>query len=435
MDNGAAWLLVDLACQEASVVCVPLPRFLTAAERADALRVCGIDALFTSTPELFVDSFTLIEKFADLPLPLMFNADAAGYDLPENTSKISFTLGATGGPKAVCLSDAQQRVQAKALASAVQIQTPVHLCVLPLSYLLENVAGVYATLQAGGTVIVRSLSELGYTGNRLVDPQKFLLALTEVQPDTLILTPHLLQVLVHAVKEGWEPPLIRFIAVGGGIVSAALITEGRALELPVHEGYSLAEGASFVSLNTPAIDQAGSCGLPLPHMQVGIEHFEITISGNSMLGYAGERSSWNQPRIHTGDLGYMDDWGFLHLTGRRSNLLLSTQGQIISPEWVESELLSSPLLADAMVVGNSRPFCVALIAPRNPETSDRAIEAVVSAANVRLPEYAHIRQWLRLKRPIADDPELILENGQMRRERIAVKYREEIESLYKNELN
>src|SRR3546814_199526 len=61
-DNGAAWLLIDLACQEANVVCVPLPLFLTAAERTDALRACGIDALFTSTPELFTDSFTLSEK-------------------------------------------------------------------------------------------------------------------------------------------------------------------------------------------------------------------------------------------------------------------------------------------------------------------------------------------------------------------------------------
>jgi long-subunit acyl-CoA synthetase (AMP-forming) len=364
----------------------------------------------------------------------MLNDAASGYDLPEDTSKISFTSGATGGPKGVCLSAAQQLTQAKALANAVQIQTPVHLCLLPLSHLLENVAGVYTTLQAGGTVIVRSLGELGYKGNRLADPQAFLAALTEVQPDTLVLTPHLLQVLVYAVKQGWEPPLMHFIAVGGGIVSAALITEGRALELPVYEGYSLAEGASFVSLNTPRTDQAGSCGLPFPHVKIGIDHFEITISGDSMLGYAGEPSSWKQSRIYTGDLGYMDDWGFLHLTGRRNNLLLSTQGQIISPEWVESELLSSPLLAEAMVVGNSRPYCVALISPRNPATSDRAIDAVVSAANVRLPEYAHVKQWLRLDKPLAEDPELILENGQMRRERIAIKYRQQIEALYKTEV-
>jgi long-subunit acyl-CoA synthetase (AMP-forming) len=218
-------------------------------------------------------------------------------------------------------------------------------------------------------------------------------------------------------------------------VSAALITEARGLELPVYEGYGLAESASLVSLNTPKIDQAGSCGLPLPHVQVDIEHFEITIRGDSMLGYAGEPESWHQTRIYTGDLGYMDDWGFLHLTGRRNNLLLSSHGQIISPEWVESELLSAPVLAEAMVVGNSRPYCVALLAARNTDTSDRALDAAVAAANIRLPDYAQVKHWLRLETPFSDDAELILENGQLRRERIALKYRDQIEALYSSGMN
>ncbi|MES2627238.1 MAG: AMP-binding protein [Pseudomonadota bacterium] len=430
-DNSAAWLFADLACQEANVACVPLPLFFTAAQRKWALQVCGIDALLTSAPDLFTDLFTLDKKFTDVPLSLMLNAEASGLALPEDTSKISFTAGATGSPKGVCLSTVQQLAQAKAIAHAVQIQSPVHLCVLPLNYLMENVAGAYATLQAGGTVIIRSLSELGYVGNRMLEPQKFLDALIAVQPDTLVLTPNLLQILVHAVKQGWQPPLMKFIAVGGGIVSAALITEARALELPVYEGYALVEGASFVSLNTPRTDQAGSCGLPLPHVQIEIEQFEITINGNSMLGYAGEPGSWNQERIYTGDLGYMDDWGFLHLTGRRGNLLLSSHGQIISPEWVESELLSSPLLAEAMVVGNSRDYCVALLTARKPEISDRVLAEVVASANIRLPDYAQVKDWLRVEQPFSEDAELMLENGQLHRERIALKYRSQIEALYK----
>jgi long-subunit acyl-CoA synthetase (AMP-forming) len=437
-DNSAAWLFADLACQEANVVCVPIPLFFTAAQRKAALQICGIDALFTATPELFNDAFTLDEKFAELPLSLMVCSAPARPGLPADTSKISFTSGATGDPKGVCLSAAQQLAQARALANAIQLQTPVHLCVLPLSNLMENIAGVYATLQAGGTVIVRAMADFGFngsgfSGSRLTDPEKFSRALTEVQPDTLMLTPQLLQVLVHAAKQGWQPPQMKFIAVAGGIVSAALILEARARGLPVYEGYCLAEGASLVSLNTPRTDQAGSCGLPLPHVHVEIDHFEITISGNSMLGYAGEPTSWNQRRIYTGDLGYMDDWGFLHLTGRRNHLLLSSQGQLISPEAVESELLSSPVLAEAMVVGNSRPYCVALLAPRNPQSSDRTIDAAVAATNMRLPDHAQVKQWLRLEKPFAEDAELMLENGQLRRERIALKYQEQIDALYKNE--
>ena len=432
-DNSAAWLFADLACQEANVVCIPLPLFFTAAQRKSALYLCGIDALFTATPELFANEFTLDAKFEELPLSLMLHSAPSGLEVPVDTHKVSFTAGATGSPKGVCLSAAQQLAQAKAIAHAIQLQTPVHLCVLPLSNLLENIAGVYATLQGGGTVIVRPLRGVGFSGTRLTDPQKFLLALTEVQPDTLMLTPQLLQALVHAVKQGWQPPLLKFIAVAGGIVSAALITEARALELPVYEGYSLAEGASLISLNTLRADQAGSCGRPFPHVEVEIDHFEITISGDSMLGYAGEPASWNQSRIYTGDLGYIDDWGFLHLTGRRNNLLLSSRGQLISPEAVESELLSSPALAEAMVVGNGRPYCVALLAPRNPHAPDRLLDAVIAAANARLPDHAQVKQWLRLEKPFAEDADLMLENGQLHRERIALKYQKQIEALYNRE--
>ena len=432
-DNGAAWLFTEFACQEASVVCVPLPLFFSAAQRKAALHIAGIDALITATPELFTDTFTLDAKFTEVPLSLMRSNAHTALAVPENTSKISFTSGATGSPKGVCLSAAQQLAQGRALANVIQILNPVHLCVLPLSNLLENVGGVYATLQAGGTVVVSSLRELGFIGSRLADPQKFLQVLHEVQPDTLMLTPQLLQVLVHAVKQGGQPPLLKFIGVAGGIVSAALITEARGLELPVYEGYSLTEGASLISLNTPKADQAGSCGLPLPHEQVNIDHFEITISGNCMLGYAGEPASWEQKRIYTGDLGYMDDWGFLHLTGRRNNLLLSSRGQLISPESVESELLSSPTLAEAMVVGNNRPYCVALLMPRNPQATDRAVDAAVSAANIRLPDHAQVRQWLRIEKPCAEDADLMLENVQLRREHIAMKYREQIEALYASE--
>ena len=432
-DNSAAWLFADLACQEAGVVCVPIPLFFTAAQRKATLDICGIDALFTATPALFAEDFTLDEKFTELPLALMLCSAPSRPELPADTSKISFTSGATGSPKGVCLSAAQQLAQARALANAIQLQTPVHLCVLPLSNLMENIAGVYATLQAGGTVIMRALSELGFSGSRLTDREKFLHALAEVQPDTLMLTPQLLQVLVQAVNQGWQSPRLKFIAVAGGIVSAALITEARAHELPVYEGYSLAEGASLVSLNTPRTDQAGSCGLPLQHVHIEIDYFEITISGSSMLGYAGDPVSWNQGRIYTGDLGYMDDWGFLHLTGRRNNLLLSSQRQLISPESVESELLSSPVLAEAMVLGNSRPYCVALLAPSNPHSSDRAIDAVVAATNVRLPDHAQVKQWLRLDKPFSEDAELMLENGQLCRERIALKYQEQIAALYRSE--
>ena len=78
-----------------------------------------------------------------------------------------------------------------------------------------------------------------------------------------------------------------------------------------------------------------------------------------MLGYVNQPDSWGLDAIRTGDLGYIDDSGFLHIEGRRKNLIISSYGRNISPEWVESAFLSNPLFSDFVVFGDAQPFCVA----------------------------------------------------------------------------
>lgn len=214
-------------------------------------------------------------------------------------------------------------------------------------------------------------------------------------------------------------------------MAAALITEARALGLPVYEGYGLSECASVVSLNTPAAWQTGSCGKPLPHLSVSIEEGEIQVSGNSMLGYVDEPATWFRKRIATGDQGYLDTQGFVHIDGRSKNVLISSYGRNISPEWVESELLASPLVAEAVVFGDARPHCVALLTPARSDISDRQLQGVVAAANARLPDYAQVKQWLRLSEPLACGTNLVTTNGRPRRARIAHAFRARIAALYR----
>jgi long-subunit acyl-CoA synthetase (AMP-forming) len=149
-----------------------------------------------------------------------------------------------------------------------------------------------------------------------------------------------------------------------------------------------------------------------------------------MLGYVGESASWYPAEILTGDLGYFDDRGFLHINGRRKNLLISSYGRNISPEWVESELLSSPVLAEAVVYGDARPWCVALLRPRLPETPDYLLHVAVSAANAQLPDYAQVKHFLRLDKPLAEIAGLLTENGRPRRDRIEQHYQQQIDALY-----
>jgi long-subunit acyl-CoA synthetase (AMP-forming) len=427
-DNGLSWVICDLACQMAALPFLPLPLYFTAEQCAHALREGGIDTVLSDAA--LPDNYAREDGASLLPGCDLYRAQLDVIPpLPPDTGKLTFTSGSTGNPKGVCLSNAQLVRQAQTLAEVVGLRAPRHLCVLPLATLLENVAGVYAPLLAGGTVEVRSMESLGMSGSRMTNPQRFLHTLSSAQPDTLILIPQLLQLLTHSVKAGWMPPPMRFIAVGGSRVSATLIEEARAVGLPVYEGYGLSECASVVSLNTPAHDLPGSCGKPLPHVRVRLENGEIVIDGNAMLGYVNEPASWAQNTIRTGDLGRLDEQGFLHIEGRGKNLLISSYGRNISPEWVESELLATSVFSQAVVFGDARPFCVALVNPARSDFDAAVMQAAIDAANARLPDYAQVRRWLPRTLTGA---EFCTANGRPRRAEIERVYAGELEALYGN---
>lgn len=434
-DNGAAWLIVDLACQQANIPCVPLPLFFTGSQLQHAAHAAGIDVVFTQQPEQWQDAAPLQaaptqDDCHDLGLWLLRRQPAQRPALPQGTGKLTFTSGSTGTPKGVCLSSAQQLLQAQALAQAVAVRAPRHLCVLPLSVLLENVAGVYAPLLAGGTVVLRPLQQLGFAGSSLQQPARLLQQLQQVQPDTLILIPQLLQVLVHAVQAGWQAPPFRFIAVGGARVAPALVHAARRSGLPVYEGYGLSECASVVSLNTPQADRAGSCGRPLPHVQLQQRGGELVVRGNLMLGYLDDASSWYPQEFATGDLGHIDDDGFVHIDGRRKHQLISSYGRNITPEWVESEVLGTLLFRDVVLVGEAKPWCSALLHPVAAAVSDEQIQQAIDGVNARLPDYARIQRWWRLPQPLAATPGLLTSNGRPRRAAIDAAFQHEIAALY-----
>ncbi len=120
---------------------------------------------------------------------------AASVSMPTGTNKITFTSGSTGTPKGVCLSNESQWQVARSIDCAFQQDEVNHLCILPLSTLLENIAGIYAPLLHGGTVQLASASARGFEGSRLVNPQALLKLINDVQPTSIILVPDLLMVL------------------------------------------------------------------------------------------------------------------------------------------------------------------------------------------------------------------------------------------------
>jgi long-chain acyl-CoA synthetase len=435
-DNGIPWLVIDLACQQASICLVPLPGFFSTGQLQHVFRQAAVDAVICQQADTFEALLAgrILGRQTIQPGNLsLLRLETAGNpaQLPAQTGKITFTSGSTGQPKGVCLSNEQLLRQARVLANAVKLVSPRHLCLLPLSTLLENVAGLYAPLLSGGEVIIPSMGEVGFTGSSELDGQKFLATIQRYQPHSIILTPQLLLMLVSAAAAGWQPPTsLRFVAVGGGKVATELLRRAAELGIPAFEGYGLSECASVVGLNTPGHNRPGSCGRPLPHVQLEIDDGEVVVSGNAMLGYLGEPESFGSVSVRTGDLGELDEDGYLHIHGRRKNLLISSFGRNINPEWVESEMLGQPLLAECVVLGEARPYCVALITPRQPGTSDAAIGEHIERVNAGLPDYARVRRWHRLSQPLHAQPGLLTANGRPQRDAIAQRYASLLTSLY-----
>lgn len=435
-DNGFDWLAADLACQRKGILLLPLPTFFSPQQLHHAIRSVAPEALLTTAAAATaVDGLSTAHPLASTGLNLYrFAHPDQQPPLPPGTGKITFTSGSTGTPKGVCLSHEQLLQQAQALADAVGMKQPKHLCLLPLTTLLENV-GAYAALLADGEVMVPSLTELGFSGSSSVNPSQLLAAISRYRPNSLILTPQLLSLLVTAADAGWAAPdSLRFVAVGGSKVSPDMIARAHARNIPAYEGYGLSECVSVVSVNTPAHCNHHSSGRPLPHLQLHLDQGEILVRGNSMLGYLDEPQSWGQTEIRTGDLGHLDAQGFLQINGRRKNLIISSFGRNISPEWVESEVLANPLIADCVVYGDARPYCVALIAVRSRQADDAMVQAWLDRVNATLPDYAQIRAWHRLPQPLAALPQLVTSNGRPRREAVFDYFREPLERLYQDTL-
>lgn len=440
-DNSIDWIVVDLAARIAGITLVPLPTFFSPTQLAHIVVAADLDTLLSDTSlagedrlaplhDNFTDSgrsiagFHLARRDVQAVVPSVDNVSLT------DIAKVTFTSGSTGAPKGVLLTAQAMDAVADALTSALATVTMKnHLCVLPLSTLLENIAGVYVPLLRGTTVTVLSLPQVGLTGSSQFDAAVLLRAIDDFGADSLILTPQLLKSLVSTLHDAQRTlPGLQFVAVGGGRVAPSLLREARTCGLPVYEGYGLSECSSVVALNTPAHHLEGSCGKPLEHVGVRIEDGEIIVSGNASRGYLGDLRTVSAD-VATGDLGHIDAAGFLHITGRRKNLLITTYGRNISPEWIESELLSEQCIAQCMVFGDDRPHLGALIFAL-PTVSDTQLVEAIARINLQLPDYARIHVWHRLPQPFSQANGLLTENLRIRREAIAHHFQSQIESLY-----
>jgi long-subunit acyl-CoA synthetase (AMP-forming) len=437
VDNGPAWAVLDIAAMAEKNPLVPLPSFFSDAQFKHAIQDAGISMIVTDQPArftaLFKDStqITFDLSIDEKKLTLIeLNVEPASTKLPDSTAKITYTSGTTGQPKGVCLSANNMQQVAESITEAVQL-TPQdqHLCILPLATLLENVAGLYATLLAGGTAHILPSNQVGFKGSAF-DIEHLYQALKKSHATTAILIPELLSALVNFIEGGAAPlTSLRFLAVGGASVAPSLIKRALAVGLPVFEGYGLSESASVVALNTPAANKVGSVGKVLPHLQIKLnDNHEIFVKGANYLGYINQANT-DEGWLDTGDIGYLDDAQFLFITGRKKNIFITSFGRNVSPEWVERDLTSTTAIQQACLFGESKPWNTALILTTQ-NTTPASINAAISQINASLPDYAQVGQYLLATEPFSVSNNQLTPNGRLKRNEIWKIYQPVIDALY-----
>ena len=423
LDNGMPWVVADLAAEQAGVVHVPLPLFFTPEQTAHALQAAGVDTLITVAPlaarwPQAQDTRWVVagEPLCALRLP------AQGLPMPPGTAKLTFTSGTTGTPKGVCLGAEALLAVADGIGAATAgLGIGHHLCALPLPVLLENLAGVMAPLRRGARCTVLPLASLGLTGASGFDPAAFHRQVVAHEPNSLILLPQMLRAWTHYLGATGQsaPSSLRLVAVGGAAVGERLVDAARRVGIPACEGYGLSEGASVQTLNLPGADRPGSAGRPLPHARVRVAaDGELEVAGSLFLGYLGDPTpppAW----WPTGDLGEVDADGHVWVRGRKKQVLITSYGRNVSPEWVETALRGEPAVAQAVVFGDGQPALGAVLWPlaagQDDAATDAALAAAVAAANAGLPDYARIVRWVRGRAAFHADTGLATPNGRPQR--------------------
>jgi long-chain acyl-CoA synthetase len=427
LPNGPDWVVLDLAAMLGGVRAVPIPDFFTDAQRIHALDDADCDLyVFAAGKKDSVEKLVPHPAWAPVaaPLPGLSALGRSRRLTHQLREKVTYTSGSTGSPRGVRLP---QKLLASVTTGIVEALRDAdierHLSLLPLATLLENVAGVYAPLTKGVEVIALPGPSVGLTGSSSLDPAVLGRTLEQYRPDSLILVPQLLLALTGLVAFGVvRPDYLKLIAVGGGRVGTGLLDNAELLGLPVYEGYGLSECGSVVTLNTPHARRRGSVGKPLPHVKVRIaQDGEILVQGRAMAGYVDSLPDVGCQWYATGDVGYLDEDGYLYIRGRRRNVFITAFGRNVNPEWIEAELMASPQVAQALVHGEERETNVALLWLRQPMDS-ASLEALVSKVNARLPDYARVHEHHVMAEPISAD--LLTANGRLRRELATEHYAE-----------
>jgi long-chain acyl-CoA synthetase len=228
--------------------------------------------------------------------------------------------------------------------------------------------------------------------------------------------------------------------------------------IPIHEGYGLTETSPVIAVNTPAAHKLGTVGKPLANVEVRIaDDGEVLARGPSIFsGY------WHRPDetrsvfvdgwFKTGDIGNLDNDGYLSITDRKKDLIKTSGGKFIAPQPIENSLKLNPLIGTAVVIGDRRKFPAVLISPHFPVLEDWAhanqidfssrqtlvantkvqalYEGIIEELNSNLARFEKLKRVLLLPEEFSAADGTLTHTFKVRRRGIEDRYRSLIDEMY-----
>ena len=420
---------------------------------------------------------------------------------PDDIASIIYTSGTTGAPKGVMLSHANFVSNIETLASIIEFgPADIDLSFLPLSHVLERL--VIFAFQSRGTTMAFAESVESVAAN-----------LIEVRPTIMVSVPRLFEKIYTRVMDailsgsflkkkifywalgvgrecgarrlrGQPVPAslkrrlglahklvfskilektggrVRFFVSGGAPLAKEIAEFFYALGLVVLEGYGLTETSPVIAVNTFANLRFGTVGKPIPGVDVKIAgDGEIVVRGpNVMTGYYKKPEETREVLVdgwlHTGDIGFLDRDGFLVITDRKKDLIVTSGGKNVAPQPIENLVKQSPYILNAVVLGSRRKFVSALIVPdfdklevyaragnipyvnrRDLIQNDvihRFLESEVDRCTPNLAPYEKVKKIALLERDFEIEKGEITPTLKVKRSVVEEKFKDVIDSLYRD---
>lgn len=478
--NSSRYLTLDVAIGLVGAVSVPLYYTSPMADLDAILEASGARWLFVGAPKLLewlneLQHRLSVVSFCREALSDGLNREVIswqaflelglGHEGPSlapvgfaDLATLRYTSGTTGRPKGVTFNHAQLRWMAETLAALLPWRARTHrtasLSFLPMNHVVEGLLATYSPYMLPAPVDVYFLENF----------RELERALPLVRPSVFFAVPRFYEKVWEAFVTNplgaWFTrleagplrtlvrPVVRWLLlrraglercaqliVGSAPMDDTLLRTYRSLGIEIHDAYGLTE-APLVTLNRVGANRIGTVGEPLPETELRIaEDGEVLVRGPQVTqGYYLEatqpfRDGW----LTTGDLGSLTPEGALVIEGRKKELIATAYGKKVQSVKVEERLKEIPGVAEAMLVGERRPYCVALIwleAEAREGFSGETLDRAVLEVNAGLSHPEQVKAWAVLERDLSIEQGQLTANLKLKREAVARQLEGVIAALY-----